>query len=703
MMLPSDYAERVYAGILGKMIGVFLGRPIETWTNEQIQERFGEVRSYLNEAVERPLIVPDDDLSGTFTFLRALEDNGYPRNLSSQQIGEAWLNYIVEGRTNLWWGGMGNSTEQTAYIRLKQGIPAPRSGSMELNTQLIAEQIGAQIFIDSWAMVAPGDPNLAFHLATEAARVSHDGEAVYASQVLAVMESLAFVEPNVNRLLEAGLSYVPKESAIHRMISDLSAVRQNVNDWREARAWLEAHYGYDKYGGNVHVVPNHGVIILSMLYGQDDFLETLMIANTCGWDTDCNAGNVGCLMGIKLGLKGIETVPHLRQPLADRLFVSSAEGSRSVTNAVALTDEVVRAGHKLAGLEYVPPKHGAQFHFEYPGSLQGFVLEGSGCLQNVAGHSPLGERSLEFSFELDGVNPSRIYTRTFLPPEVPEPPIARYDYNQGGGWNYMLLASPRFYPGQTLRVGLCGEANNHTTVGLFFRYYDATDQLVTTSGPQAALQGNPLELSWVLPDHSGPIVDVGLEVWGTGKGQIFLDYLAVNGEPCVRLTRPPEATGGMWRRAWVNAVDRYQKRFPEPYRLLQMAGLGQLSIGSRDWQNYSVRAKLTPYLAKQAGLAVRWQGLNRYYAAMLVKPNLLQIVKCRGRPCVLAQTQLNWTEGTEYEVVLQANGQTITAEVGGVKLEANDSEQPLASGGIALLIEEGWLSSEDVVLSPVQP
>jgi hypothetical protein len=27
--IPNDYAERVYAGVLGKLIGVYLGRPFE--------------------------------------------------------------------------------------------------------------------------------------------------------------------------------------------------------------------------------------------------------------------------------------------------------------------------------------------------------------------------------------------------------------------------------------------------------------------------------------------------------------------------------------------------------------------------------------------------------------------------------------------------------------------------------------------------
>ena len=37
--LPADYAERVYAGVLGKAIGVYLGRPFEGWTYEMIQAR----------------------------------------------------------------------------------------------------------------------------------------------------------------------------------------------------------------------------------------------------------------------------------------------------------------------------------------------------------------------------------------------------------------------------------------------------------------------------------------------------------------------------------------------------------------------------------------------------------------------------------------------------------------------------------------
>ena len=144
MNFPIDYAERVYAGVLGKIIGVYLGPPIEGWTYERIMEQLGEIKYYVHDRHDLPLhnhqlVVTDDDISGTFTFLRSLADYNYSLDLTPAQIGQTWLNYIIENRTVLWWGGRGNSTEHTAYLRLKEGISAPRSGSMKLNGKVVAE------------------------------------------------------------------------------------------------------------------------------------------------------------------------------------------------------------------------------------------------------------------------------------------------------------------------------------------------------------------------------------------------------------------------------------------------------------------------------------------------------------------------------------------------------------------------------------
>ena len=191
----KDYANiknQIYSGVLGKLIGVYLGRPIEGWSYRDIQRQFGTIQYYVHTQLGLPLIVADDDISGTFGFFRALEDHEYSEKLSAAQIGEAWLNYIIEDKTILWWGGRGRSTEHTAYLNLKQGIEAPRSGSVAINGQSVAEQIGAQIFIEAFAMCFPGDPERAVALVRKAASVSHDGLAVDAACHLAAMDALAF-------------------------------------------------------------------------------------------------------------------------------------------------------------------------------------------------------------------------------------------------------------------------------------------------------------------------------------------------------------------------------------------------------------------------------------------------------------------------------------------------------------------------------
>ena len=101
MGLPVDYLERVYAGVLGKIIGVYVGRPFEGGSYEQILEGLGKIWYYVHEKRGVPLIVTDDDITGTFTFLRAMPDHGNSPDLTAAQIGHSWMNYLIEERTIL--------------------------------------------------------------------------------------------------------------------------------------------------------------------------------------------------------------------------------------------------------------------------------------------------------------------------------------------------------------------------------------------------------------------------------------------------------------------------------------------------------------------------------------------------------------------------------------------------------------------------
>lgn len=703
MSIPSDYVERVYAGVLGKIIGVYLGRPFEGWTYETILAQLGEINYYVHERRNVPLIITDDDIAGTFTFLRALPDHGHSRHLTPAQIGQTWLNYIIENRSILWWGGLGNSTEHTAYLRMKAGIPAPDSGSARLNGKVVSEQIGAQIFIDGWAMVAPGDPQLAADLARRAGSVSHDGEALYGAQALAAMEAAAFVEPDIQKLLDIGGQAIPADSVIYRLIQDLRAWHAAEPDWHKTRAKIVSVYGYDTYGGNCHMVPNHALILLGLLYGEDDFQRSLMITNTSGWDTDCNSGNLGCLLGIKNGLAGLETGPDWRGPVADRLYLSSADGGRAITDAVIETYHIANMGLALAGEKPVTPKGGVRFHFEMPGSVQSFQADpsvesqGTVALRNIAGHSALGQRSLAITFNaLATGRVGRVSAPTFIPPEAIEMP-GTYDFE----------ASPTLYPGQIVRARISGDEANTASVQtrLYVSIYGPSDRPTRIYGPaQSLAPGGAQIFEWRLPDTAGaPIFEIGLEIGAAQRtsGTAYLDYLTWEGAPDVVFQRP-NRPGQMWRRAWVNGVDHYDEHWPEAFRIAQDRGRGLLIQGCREWHGYRVDAVIEPHLIQSGGLAACVQGLNRYYALLLCAEGKARLEKWRDQRTILAEVDFVWDTGTDYAFSLSVQGSQIQGEINGHRLfDVHDLEEPLLSGAVALVCEEGRLATERVSVSPL--
>ncbi|MCY3780385.1 MAG: ADP-ribosylglycohydrolase family protein [Chloroflexi bacterium] len=719
MTFPSDYVERVYAGVLGKIIAVYLGRPIEGWSYEMIMERFGEINYYVHEALDVPLIVTDDDLSGTFTFVRAMPDYGNSPDLTAVQIGQTWLNYIVEGKTILWWGGIGDVTEHTAYLRLKSGIPPPRSGSIELNGPIMAEQIGSQIFIDGWGMIAPGDPALAADLARRAASVSHDGEAIYGAQVVAALEAQAFVESDINRLIDTAASLIPSDSITYRMIEKVRNWHAQQPDWHKTLGQIDREYSRDRYPGNCHIVPNHARIILALLYGDDDFQKSMMVVNTSGFDTDCNSGNVGCIMGIKNGLAGIDAGPDWRGPVADRLYLPTADGGSAISDAVGETYKLVNIARGMGGLAPLSPKNRARYHFSLPGSVQGFESEtgpeskNTVTIENVPGHSENGDRSLAIRYHrLAKGRVARVAALTFIPSKE----IADYFDERG----YRLLASPTLYPGQVVRARLVADAANAepVTLRLYARHYNEDDALEIIEGEGVQLApGAEVELSWRVPETGNqPIACIGIEIIGENgaSGSVYLDWLTWDGAPNMQLNRPILSEVGrekrvrpkFWKKAWIYALDSSERfdswdYWTQAYRLIQNEGRGLLIQGTRDWIDYQFAATAMPRVCEAGGIAVRVQGLQRYYA-LLLDQDKTRIVRVLDGETVLAETDSGWSVERDYDLTLKVEGDKLTAFVNGEQvLETHDPEDALTSGGIALIAEVGCIYYDDVSVRPL--
>src|SRR5699024_5642890 len=115
---------------------------------------------------------------------------------------------------------------------------------------------------------------------------------------------------------------------------------------------------------------NNAAVLAALLLGGDSFHRAVSIAASAGWDTDSNAGVVGAIDGIRLGLPGVDAEADLRGPVADQMLVVTADGGECITDAVRETLAVDAGRRMLDG--QAPAPRPRRFSFALPGSVQGF-------------------------------------------------------------------------------------------------------------------------------------------------------------------------------------------------------------------------------------------------------------------------------------------------------------------------------------------
>ena len=635
------YEEKVYTALLGKVAGVYFGRPIEGRSKAWIQEKFGPVLDhYCADEMGVPLIVTDDDISGTFTFIRALEDSGLFAQTPDRFFGDTWLNYLLEKQTILWWGGMCFSTEHTAYLRLKNGIHSPASGSIAMNGQTVAEQIGAQIFIDAFGMVAPCNVKLAAELAAKAARVSHDGEAVYAAQVVAAMVSAAFDDTlDMEQVLDQGVSVIPEDSLIAQIHRDVRAWAKEDGDWNRTFDRINEKYGYHKYGGGCHVVPNHAVMVMAWAYAGNDFHKAMQIVNTAGWDTDCNAANVGSVSALVAGLDGMKAPYDYLSPFADRVYVPTAEGTFSTSDVACEAYRIAAIGRRIAGIGPAEKQPGF-WHFTLPGSVHGFMAEQGGRVWNENG-----------TLMLEG-KAGDTFMRPVLIPAIKQTTS-----------NYGFPSTPLIYPG--VKVLVDGENLDSVELVRQVVHADNKEELITAE-----------------PDEKDVILAIGFRFREDATVRIrSVDFAGdvrfAAGKDC------PECDDWNFGNGWINSMDNRIGSFSSDgiglNHMVRNEGMGVFVTGNRYWKDCTMRCKFNIHGGDNCGLIVRYQGQKRFYALAFEHGSVRIVKHYYDEVKVLAEAPFTFVPDRLFPVSFSAIGSRLTATVEGLELTAEDDT--IRSGG----------------------
>ena len=321
----KDYYNKVYGCWLGKNCGGTLGAPLESiWGKEEMFDAW-----WYPELKEGG--IPNDDLELQLIWLQALEDKGI--HIKARDLAEYWLDCI---QYNFDEYGL-NKTN------LKKGLLPPISGYYN---NWFKHCMGSPIRSEIWACITPGFPNLAASYAYEDAIVDHaGGESVYGEMFNAVLESAAFIISDKEKLLEIGLSFIPKRCETTKAIKNAIKAYKEGTDWKEARN-LVLQNSYSPIAQYSPV--NLGFQTIGLLYGKD-FGDAICKAVNCGYDTDCTGATVGAMLGIILGKDRLPK--EWIEPLGDKIATNSSWGGitnvREPEDLDELTRKVCRIGEKV--------------------------------------------------------------------------------------------------------------------------------------------------------------------------------------------------------------------------------------------------------------------------------------------------------------------------------------------------------------------
>lgn len=682
MLSNSDIVHRIYSGFLGKAIGVRLGAPVEPtiWSYERIRDTYGEITGYLRDF---KTFAADDDTNGPVYFIRAMRD--YQLRPTPQEVGKTWLNYAAEGHGMYWWGGYGRSTEHTAYLNLRAGIEAPRSGSIAQNGAAIAEQIGGQIFIDSWGWVNPGNPQRAAEMSAAAASVAHDGEGLHGARFCAAMIAAAFMAHSVEELFKAGLSVIPADSTYAAVVNAvLNQHRADPQDWRACRDLLTRDWGYDRYPGVCHIIPNAGVLALAMIYGQGDLCRTVEIATMCGWDTDCNAGNAGAIIGTYQGVQ--PGWNKYRKPINDMVVTSGVTGALNIVDVPTFARELATLALQLDG-KPVPngwaealTARGVHFDFALEGSTHGFRSSGINQIELSWANKDngAGQGALEILLDrFERGQSGKVFWKPFY---------RRHDFDDE---RYRPMFSPLVASGQTVSFDVSmepWEGDGHLRIAPYVRT-TMSKKIIDTGAYQTPAADGWTHIEFTVPDAGGEAIDeigIDIEYFGRAKflGKLYLANFRVTGKGTTRID--PRTEVEEWesisRFTWNRG---YWKKDGDTISCLTDTD-ADLWTGHLYTRDAVISAQMTPLSGASHLVSFRAQGTSRFYAAGF-EHGMLRIIREDFGTSVLAEIDFSIERGRSYRLEVEVRGTNIIVTVDGQhQLEATDDRFVYGQAGLRL-------------------
>ncbi len=240
----------------------------------------------------------DDDTDIEFVTLHAVEKYGL--DITYPEITAMWKAHIND---YIW------VANREARNLMDQGLIAPDTGRRENNKHWF--QIDPQLVNEIWSAFYPGMTKQAAERALWGARITNDDRGTHPTIAYGAMISAAFFEKDVRKLVQIAIDAVPNEGPYAEGIRDVVKWHKQHDDWRDTRKKIhDKYYAYKKGSyqapvSRVSSLVNGLTGVMAILYGEGDYMKTVGIATSAGYDCDNQAATCGGLIGVRNGFRGM--------------------------------------------------------------------------------------------------------------------------------------------------------------------------------------------------------------------------------------------------------------------------------------------------------------------------------------------------------------------------------------------------------------
>jgi ADP-ribosylglycohydrolase len=308
----EELLDKISGFWLGQLVGNYMGFPFENlYVDEPIPMLVDRIYTHADDKTLKinrddlrgyiPIFTAavegafsDDDTDIEFVTLHAVEKYGL--DITHAEITEMWKKHI---NRKIW------VANRTARGLMAQGLVAPDTGRKENNRNWY--QIDPQLVNEIWSAFYPGMTKKAAERALWGARITNDDWGTHPTIAYGAMISAAFFEKDTEKLVQRAIEAVPNEGPFAEGIRDVVKWHKQNADWRVTRQKIhDKYYRYKKgdYEAPVSVVSSlqNGLCgIMAVLYGEGDFMKTVGIGVSAGYDCDNQAATLGGLIGVLHG------------------------------------------------------------------------------------------------------------------------------------------------------------------------------------------------------------------------------------------------------------------------------------------------------------------------------------------------------------------------------------------------------------------